>query len=831
MLSYTHTRWWACTTLPDRLIGRTTGFGPVNLGSSPSPAALSSNPPLFSLIKNMLKRIKKILQVGGIKKLVGCSSIDFKKIAIVFGLNAYGKTTLANILHAINRGDVESIKRLKSLLGQEEQEIDFSFLKNSGEESIIFKDGVWGDNFQKGNILVFDNDFIHRNLIAGVKIKRENKIGFSSFIFGEEGVKGVKRIEKDVQNLSDMKKLLKVPDYVSNEKDRDAINHFVGLKVIESKEVLEGFLLEEKKKLRNIDSAATIQTLPDMKKIGQEDVLKIGNVEEVIKELNEVLDKDYTSIIDEVLNLVESHIKHKVRNGDDDSKKWIAEGATSYLNFEDCPFCGQSLKSVSELMQAYNDAFDNQYKIFLEEVEKSLEDQKSKAEQFSFIAVDNLSNIIQDIGRYQKYDESINTDSFKNDEIMSIIQELNSNLSLEKESMFLKINQKLRMPHSKVTPFSFSESFNEKLEQARLGIFLNVDILNKIIEKAIQLKKDLPGGIQEINRRKVEIERNIKNIEMKIERLKQDNACKNYKQTMEDVNKLSKKIEEDKRSLEEDQSQYVKDYFDKLDENYKRLGNGSFSLSPNVERRGNVSVCTVIVKLNNSTLSNEQIPELMSDSEKRSLAFAVFLTKLHFEEEKEKKIIVLDDSVISFDDNRITNTILLLKEISNEFRQMIFFTHYKFFITELCKQFVNASERSILELKKGANNQISLIERNKEYFTQSEIDKSFKKLYSFANGGIDEDVSSDIRVYIENVLKTRFQKQITDKGIQHVTLGVLISKLCKEGVIDSKTGERLSNFNLAIRGDHHEFSNQSIEDKRNFVNDVLRFCSEDLNKQ
>ena len=25
--------------MPDRLIGRTTGFGPVNLGSSPSPAA------------------------------------------------------------------------------------------------------------------------------------------------------------------------------------------------------------------------------------------------------------------------------------------------------------------------------------------------------------------------------------------------------------------------------------------------------------------------------------------------------------------------------------------------------------------------------------------------------------------------------------------------------------------------------------------------------------------------------------------------------------------------------------------------------------------------
>lgn len=779
----------------------------------------------------MLKRIKEVLQVGGIKKLTGCSGIDFKKIMIIFGLNAYGKTALANTLHAINKDDVESIKRLKSLPHRGKQKIDFSFLKDSNEESITFENGMWNNNFQKGNILVFDNDFIHRNLIAGVKIDRENKVGFSSFIFGEKGAEKVRHIEKDVQNLSDKKNLLRKPGYVSNETGQNMINQFVELKVAENKEALEELLLREKNKLKNINNTAKIQTLPDIKKINQEDILKPDAIEEVVRELNKVLDKDYTSITDEVLKLVESHIKHKVKDGNSDSQKWIAEGAISYSNSKDCPFCGQSLESVSELIQAYNNAFDNQYKIFLEEVKDSLEHQKSKTEQFSFAAVNNLFDITQNIAKYQRYDESINTDDFKNDEIILITRKLSDDLSSEKENIFSKINQKIKVPHSKVAPLSFSENFNEKLKQAKSDVFSNIGVLNEIIEKTIQLKKEHTGNTQEINKKKDKTERGIKNIEMKIKRLEQDDDCKNYKRAMEDISKLDKKIKEDKDNLEKEQSQYVGDYFDKLNENYKRLGNNSFSLSSKVERRGNVSVCTVIVKLSGVELSNEQIPELMSDSEKRSLAFAVFLTKLNFENEKGKKMVVLDDSVISFDDDRITNTTILLKEISNDFGQMIFFTHYKFFVTELCKQFVNTSERNILELEKGVDNQISLVERSKESFTQSEIEKSFEKLNNFGKGEINEDVSRELRVYVENLLKILFQKKIKDKNIQYSGLGGLINKLGDGNIIDPQTKENLSNLNLADRDNHHIFNdNTSIENKRNFVNEVLRFCSEDLNK-
>lgn len=778
----------------------------------------------------MLKRIKEVLEIGGIKKLVGCPSIVFKKITIIFGLNAYGKTILADIFHAISNNDAESIKNKKSIPNtSEEQKIDFSFLKDTKEQSVIFENGDWKDNFQKGNIFVFDNDFIHKNLIAGVKIDRENKEGFTSFVFGEESVKKVKEIEKKNEDLKEKKKSLKKPNYVSEEMDDKKIDKFVDLKVTEKKEELEILLLEKRKKLENISRVEEIQGLLDITKVNQEDVLKSNDVEESISELNKILDQDYTFITDEVLNLIKGHIQHKVKDGNDGSQKWIAEGTISYSNSEDCPFCGQNLSNVNDLMQAYNNAFNDQYKIFLKRVENSLDIQRSKIEQFSFIA-DNLSGITQNIAKYQRYDENINTNDFRNDEINSIVQNLNGVFYSEKRNILSKINQKIKTPHSKITPFSFSENFSTKLEQARADIFLKIDVLNKAIEKTIQLKKEHFGNIREINKRKDEIEEGIKDVEIKIKRLEQDNDCKNYKEVRENIDNLKKEIKDDKSKLEAEQSQYVKNYFDKLNENYRKLGNNDFSLSSKIERRGNIPVCTVVVKLNDVELSNKQIPELMSDSEKRSLAFAVFLTKLNLipDTYKGNKIVILDDSVVSFDDNRITNTVLLLKEISSDFRQVIFFTHYKFFVTELCNQFVNATEKSILELKKGGDGQTMLVERGERSFTQSEIEKSFEKLDSFGNGEINEDVSLELRIYVENFLKIFFQKKIKDQNIQCSGLGDLINKLESAGIIDSKTKENLNSFNLADRGNHHTYNNRTIENKKSFVKEVLRFCSEDL---
>jgi wobble nucleotide-excising tRNase len=55
----------------------------------------------------------------------------------------------------------------------------------------------------------------------------------------------------------------------------------------------------------------------------------------------------------------------------------------------------------------------------------------------------------------------------------------------------------------------------------------------------------------------------------------------------------------------------------------------------------------------------------LSDSEKRTLAFAFFLSKLKNDKNLENKIIILDDPFSSFDENRKEKTIQLFRDIKN----------------------------------------------------------------------------------------------------------------------------------------------------------------------
>jgi hypothetical protein len=55
----------------------------------------------------------------------------------------------------------------------------------------------------------------------------------------------------------------------------------------------------------------------------------------------------------------------------------------------------------------------------------------------------------------------------------------------------------------------------------------------------------------------------------------------------------------------------------------------------------------------------------LSDSEKRTLAFAFFLAKLKNDDNLSQKIVILDDPFSSFDSNRREKTIQLFRDLKN----------------------------------------------------------------------------------------------------------------------------------------------------------------------
>lgn len=70
---------------------------------------------------------------------------------------------------------------------------------------------------------------------------------------------------------------------------------------------------------------------------------------------------------------------------------------------------------------------------------------------------------------------------------------------------------------------------------------------------------------------------------------------------------------------------------------------------------------------------------MFSESDRRALALCIFLSKIYLlsEDEKSKAILIMDDPVTSFDEERISCILQRLYELQPNVKQMFITTHYK----------------------------------------------------------------------------------------------------------------------------------------------------------
>ena len=112
----------------------------------------------------------------------------------------------------------------------------------------------------------------------------------------------------------------------------------------------------------------------------------------------------------------------------------------------------------------------------------------------------------------------------------------------------------------------------------------------------------------------------------------------------------------------------------------------------------------------------EKFKETFSDSDKRLLGFAFFLSVLKNDPDLENKIIILDDPFSSFDINRKEETVKLFNSIKNindkEPKQKIVFTHEKSFYCQLNKLITptNGDDKKLLKLNYSEANNGTMFE-------------------------------------------------------------------------------------------------------------------------
>jgi wobble nucleotide-excising tRNase len=775
-----------------------------------------------------IKRIKEIINVGTYKNFITGGDKQFEELTLVYGLNTYGKTTLIDIFQSLKDNKSSLINNRKTIPNvNEDQKIILTVSeKNGKEEKISFQNSMWNKSNFSDKIEIFGEDFIDKNLFTHSTIQRDNKENFTDFILGKLGVNKVREIEKEKKKLRGNKSDLKniVPSFVKGKSTKE-IDDFINYLVEEfdfediKKQLIdeETKLQEEEKRLKNP------QKIIDRPQPNELEIKKI-NILDNIKKINIILEKDYSNIKDETLKKLNEHINKNFLDSNN-AEQWIRKGL-EYTKNDNCPYCGQDLRNAKDLVDVYNKFFDKSYNEFISTISSALEDNIANMEKMHFDYTKDLQEKLLKVKDYIPLIKDNNFEDKAND-FEIIKNNLNeSKLEEEKnkiiENLKEKIDAKNKIPYKKVAIYNFEEfeksinSYIAKLEEAKAIIKETI----KIIESFKNEYKNVTKS-SKIDKLKATIEK----LKYKKARFEQDNDCEKYRVLENEINGLEKEIPLLEKQLNKEQSGYLEKYFEKINYFFKKLGSNDFILKQGISRQGNKPVYSLKVKYKGQLISNEDLKTVFSSSDRRALALSIFLAKVDLKEEdiKSKTIVILDDPITSFDENRITNTINLLKNLLSDVNQVIITTHYSNFLKRFYVINKNITTKiKLLKIEK--NNETSYIDNGeKDKFILNEYELAFNEIYDFINGKNQNDIRTKLRLFLENYLKETPKKQIRDSSIKPDSLGDLIEKLFDKQIIGKKEKIKLLEFKDCFNPDSHIYTTNNIEDVRSFAKEMMEF--------
>lgn len=774
----------------------------------------------------MIKNAKKIKNIGVFKdfdtKRTGLQN-DFSKKNFVYGPNTYGKSTLCDILKDISDDSSERINKRLSIPNGGNQDVVINL--SDGEGVVKLSGNSWNNNKLKNRIMVFDTEFMINNVFDGTNLieDRTTKENFTEFILGDNGVASAQKIEELKKELKEEKTKLMTMVPNSQKGHTDAmIKKYIKLDVQETlDDLLEKKEWLSKQKKINEQRENNRLAIRDFKVIEGVNCSKLCKLIIEVENVKDILETSYSMTAETILAF-EKHIKD-VCHGMDGAQEWISQGINFMGSDSVCPFCGQEIVDKS-LVNAFSEYFCYDYQLF----------KKNLSQRINQVSLDwDIFTLSKDVVALQKlikkakelfgetvtvWDEDLENiylDILSNEQIFS--SEFNNfmekvNLLLKRKMVYCNVDVKLDSDILK----RIKEYYDEKINQ----IYKVVDKINDVI---LLVKSEIDSNFYVD--KNAEYISQLKDVEQKITRLKENNDCINWKIQYDLIEKKSHQVKIKSDELEREQCEYLDTYFESIDTIFKRFGGHKFKIERGgFSNKGYKKIFGVNISFNNVLISeNGMTGSVFSESDKRALALAVFMAKLECmdKEEKKKLILVFDDPVTSFDDNRMKTVINSLINVSDEIEQIFILTHHSMFSKMLCdRYFEQFSFYKIAHMQRDSNG-IFDMKANEEFLTG--LDKAYLDIIKFNNAETDNMSENQLRIFLEEYLKTVFAKQYDENDLKSKTLSVRIDELANLNLITEQVKIKLHYYRNELNSGSHTFQMSTIDDDRNFSIDFVQY--------
>jgi len=783
----------------------------------------------------MLKRINRITNVGCFRNS-RASQFQFEPLTFIYGENCNGKSTLCDILRSLSENNPLLISNRISIPRHEasqNQHVTFNFLlpNNNSESPINFETNTWANALTDIEILVFDSNFIHRNVFTGLSIERRNHENVTQFILGEQSVIVANQIATQNSNLRAIKRDI-------NNIERDSfsnisnVNNFIRMQVIETEEQIKSTILNNCNEINNKN--ITYNNIDPI--FAYTEPFQLNNIisiSDIINEFNILIAKSYEVIHSNAREIIIRHIESNC-NQNPNAEKWINEGL-NIMGSDNCPFCGQDITDTAQrFIDTYKEYFDIEFNNYTNEMKNSLAQYNNQLNNISnitliqYIHQNTLSiNRYSDLNSNNLFFEKKNIINETGIELESLVNNWNETFISFRDSINNKIVEKSENLYVSITPITSEEliALNNQISFKVTEYNNLITSINEIIHtyKTSLNAQLIRNQITQLN------EQNV-NENLKLNRIVLNSKCLQYQDLVTSKLSVEQEITRLNSELETQQTTFLTQYFTEINSIISRIGSENFQIEQNINRRGNMPVIQLTAKYCNTSITNEQLSYTLSESDRRALAFSIFWAKIHHmsTNARQKTIIVLDDPITSFDEGRIDRTIRHIERYRSEVRQLIIMSHYPNYIKNYFLR-VNNQQIGIAlyKISKDANTVIF----NNMYisdFIETIHQQKFRKIIDFIDRRTQEDIFSDLRVFIETEIRYRFWMQINRLNINSNNFNDLLITLRDSRIISNEIWHNVDQLRQTLNTDHHVWLERTQNEKIGIAQDVIRTVYEEI---
>ncbi len=687
----------------------------------------------------MLKRIQKIENIG---KFANCSAggCEFNKETIIFGFNTQGKSTLTAIFRSIKTGNNDILIGRKTFGAQGNKKVDIDFEDNGINEKYVFQNRTW--NKHNPNILIFDSKFITENIFNGEVITFDQQKKLSTIIIGKKGQNLSNEI-KNLQEKSDNFTLAK------SEKTREFSRHFPNIPFDKFKLLPQRVGIDDAIKKKD-EEIKFEREKEDIKKIVRSHIQNLSSFDfsEIRTSLSKTFDTKQTEI--------ETHIKSNFST-EKNAENFLSEG----LDFlkekpidgskRTCVLCGQKLEDRAEfLISLYAKFFKGGYKNLQVEIEKSI----ASFRRINIgVALEKIRNELKDKGL------DIGLDEQKIGELSNLKRKFEDELNNKKDLNYVVNFDTFDLLESEIKKI---QTTLEDLERKRINI--------PSIKTILQLEK----------------EKIILELTKKRHEPIWDKFCKDLEIIETEAKKIRKERDAKRKELE-DYCLFVFSIHKKTINQFCNDMGADFEIDDFKPLRKIVGKEERIFaikffashKVSIHGDKGEHVPNFrntLSESDKRLLAFAFFLSLLSHDKNLDQKIIIFDDPMSSFDRERRRKTIHLIADISCKHKdtsgtektvypkQKIVLTHEDYFAKELVRLMPNACSLKIEECIHNKQKSSKIIRADfSQEFPDDDISYRIEKIKKILDTrSFTEAFELDCRKVLENIFKKKYHLKLKD---------------------------------------------------------------------